>query len=303
MSPALISALLAQALVVDGGASFSGDVDVLYPGWLRAPYVRHSVLHGWGASGISLQTSQAPGDINATLELSQPQGRTAGQAWLARNAGVPVGQLDWDGMLSAGSQNSRAAFMAYGPGSALTCQPGAWGCYVRVSGAQANKGFHGQLTVDNAFGNQLRDGGLALEVRALGKTHSYERTVLAQDVYGNLTTYGGLIGNYLEPSDFDTCGGPHGFDNPGPSNDSAGGVMRPLGLWGYNVATAAMQVCTSTSAARDGGYERLCTAENGFCSQLPPGLTVHTNNDALYLRQHLEDGGTRQVVLPWSQLP
>lgn len=299
MLAALTLALLSQT-AIDGGLEVRGDMTVFAPYYLTAPYARHSIIYGWGAGGLVLRTSQMPWDINATVEIQQPQGRTAGQAWVARNGpSTVVGQLEWNGQLTAGGQGAPAAFLSQG--GPFACQAGASGCYAALYGGMLNKGFHGAVVLGNGNGNPARDGGLSLQVLGIGKTNSYAGTVLAQDVYGNLETFGGLIGNYLEPKDFDTCQVTPGFDNPTPALDSPGGFFRPRGMWGYNRVDDWVQLCTARSAQRDGGYERLCTDSNDACDELPPGVTVTTNNDAAYIRLALPDGGSRTVVLPWGE--
>ena len=302
MLSALALALLSQVPLDGGAVVFGGDLSVLAPYTAYLPYARVSVIRGWGQGGVSLQTSRAENDINADFDIWH-SGRTAGQAWRASNGSLVVGQLEWSGQLSAGGQSAPVAFLATG-GASLACQPGAWGCYATVYGGTFNKGFHGAVTLGNQLGNPNRDGGLSLQVLGLaankgGNTNTYASTVLAVDVYGN-TAHGGLIGNYLEPSDFDTCLVTPGFDNPTAELDSPGGFFRPRGMWGYNRTDDWVQLCTARSAQRDGGYERFCTDSNGACAQLPAGVTATATNDALVLTQSLADGGTRSVTLPWE---
>lgn len=292
----LAALLLSQALYVDGGVYSAGDFRVEVPYVSYLPYASISVLRGWLAGGVSIVTSRAAGDVNADLDIWH-SGRTAGQAWRASNGSLVVGQLEWNGTLWAGGQSNPRAFVSMG--GAYTCQPGSGGCYTTIYGGMANKGFHGAVVLGNQEGNPDRDGGLSLQVLGRGKTNSYAGTVLAQDVYGNLQTYGGLHGNYLEPQDFDACTTTWGWDNPTAALDSPGGFFRPLGMWGYRRDTARIQLCTPGSATRDGGYEAICTDTNGACRELPPGAAATATNDALVITQTLPDGGTRTAVIPW----
>ena len=294
---AVLAVLLSQVALDGGAAVFGGDLTVAAPYTSYLPYVSTYVLRGWGAGGVNVITNRAAADINADLDIWHA-GRTAGQAWRASNGSVVVGQLEWNGQLWAGGQNAPAAFMSMG--GAYACQPGTGGCYTVIAGGMLNKSFHGAAVITNQFGNPDRDGGLSLQVMGKGKTNTYASTVLATDVYGNTQTYGGLIGNYLEPSDFDTCQVTAGFDNPTSALDSPGGFFRPRGMWGYNRADDWVQLCTARSAQRDGGYERFCTDSNGACAQLPAGVTATATNDALVVTQALADGGTRSVTLPWE---
>lgn len=294
---ALVASLLLAQPVIDGGVAINGDLYVQPPYTSYLPFVSAYVIRGWAAGGVNIATNRAATDINADLDIAHT-GRTAGQAWRATNGSVVVGQLEWSGRLWAGGQQAPAAFVSMG--GAYTCQPGASGCYTAVAGGMLNKSFHGAVVLGNGSGNPDRDGGLSLQVLGKGKMNSPGGTVLAVDVLGNLQTFGGLQGNYLEASDFDVCTTTFGYPNPGQGVDAPGGFFSPLGMWGYNRNAARLQLCSSVSAVRDGGYETVCTDTNGACRELPPGVTVTTNNDAVYLTQPLPDGGTRVAVIPWG---
>ncbi len=225
-------------------------------------------------TGLNVLVYRAENDPGAALAVIEANTRLNGYFINYRTpAGVPF-NVTTTGEVIAGSSISPSLtpiFAAYGNGDGSTisfgCVHGATGCETGVHGSMENKSFHGAVIVGNKGGNRDRDGGLALQVFGLGKTHSPVgggHTVLALDVLGNLQTYGGMHGNYLAPQDFPPCETYFGFDNPGQDPQAPGGTLHPLGMWGYSVDTGRIQLCTPTSAV-DAGYESVCTDQNDAC--------------------------------------
>lgn len=200
------------------------------------------------AHGLAVVNTQGASDPGSSLLIIDTNDRHDGYAITYRVNGIVVFNVDNNGVVTAGSQNSRASFVGYGDGATIGCTA-AEGCQVTSLASMRNYSFHGAFTAGNDI---LRDGGLAIQVFGTGKSGS-GTTVLAQDVMGNLFTYGGLIGNYLNPEDFGNCAG-HAFNN-----DT--GLFKTIGMQGYNNDTVTQQICTSR------GWEHVCTVENHLCDQ------------------------------------
>jgi hypothetical protein len=250
----LVATLLAQSCSFEDVACF----DVLAANHVQAYLVEPLS----SAGGVAMQSHRSASDQSADYTLQCKPG-------VARDEDTPALEyscngITWfrvtnSGSVWAGSNRTpetSAAFLSSAE-VAVACAPGTGGCETVINGGMLNESFHGAVTLGNAAGIALRDGGLALQVFGTGGRSSPGHTVLAQDVVGNLETYDGLHGSYVQ--DFPSCDREAGFNNDV-------GRFRTLGMSGYDVNNASLKVCTSTSAWADGGWETVCTDKNAACS-------------------------------------
>lgn len=203
------------------------------------------------------------------------------------------------GLVCSGGGFLGTAALAYGSGTPdFICgnsdelPDGGWGpaskyCVLQTRETANYSGNHGDLTI--AALNPRSAGWL------LGVTNPYFGggfAVFRVEWNGDVRTWGSYFAS----------GNGGGFVNPGSyagvyGNSSLPGLVPDVVVGPYGEAQPSDWVF----GAYTGRRYSFRTRANGNFEVGGVELSVGTNNDALYLTQHLEDGGTRQVVLPWSQ--